>query len=57
MEYPEVFQDISSYQFIIELDDKEKIDLVQVYLGADKSTVKYTKIKKLLKEYINTLKN
>ena len=33
------------YQFIARLDDKEKVDLVQVYLGPNKSTVTYTKAK------------
>ena len=42
---PEKFRDILGHQFILGLDDKEKVDLVQVYLRADKSTVTYTEAK------------
>ena len=41
-EYPEKFRDVLGHQFIAGLDDKGKVDLVQVYLGADKTTVTYT---------------
>ena len=40
-ECPEKFRDVLGHQFIAGLDDKRKIDLVQVYLGAQKSTVSY----------------
>lgn len=43
--YLEKFRDILRHQFIVDLDDKEKVDLVQVYLGANKSTVIYTEAK------------
>ena len=39
---PEKFQDILGHQFIVGLDNKEKVNLVQVYLGANKSTIIYT---------------
>lgn len=42
---PEKFRDVLGHQFIAGLDDKGKLDLVQVYLGADKSTVTYTEAK------------
>ena len=42
---PEKFRDVLGHQFIAGLDDKGKVDLVQVYLGADKSTVTYTEAK------------
>ena len=42
---PEKFRDVLGHQFIMGLDDKGKVDLVQVYLGANKSTVTYTKAK------------
>ncbi len=32
---------ILGHQFIVGLDDKGKVDLVQVYLGDNKSTVSY----------------
>ena len=40
-EFPEKFRDVLGHQFIAGLDDKGKIDLVQVYLGANKLTVSY----------------
>ena len=40
-ECPEKFRDVLGHQFIAGLDDKGKIDLVQVYLGANKLTVSY----------------
>lgn len=42
---PEKFQDVLGHQFIAGLDNKGKVDLVQVYLRADKSTVTYTEAK------------
>lgn len=33
------------HQFITKLDNKKKIDLIQIYLGAGKLTVKYTDTK------------
>ena len=42
---PKKFQDVLGYQFIAGLDDKKKVNLVQVYLGADKSTITYTEAK------------
>lgn len=44
------FQDVLGHQFIAELDDKGKINLVQVYLGADKSTVNYTEAKQVVEK-------
>lgn len=44
-ECPEKFRDVLGHQFIAGLDDKGKVDLVQVYLGADKTTVTYTDAK------------
>ena len=44
-ECPEKFRDVLGHQFIAGLDDKGKIDLVQVYLGASKSTVSYADAK------------
>lgn len=41
----EKFWDVFKHQFIIGLDDKKKVDLVQVYLRVDKSTITYTKAK------------
>ena len=41
----EKFRDVLRHEFIVELDNKGKVDLVQVYWGADKSTVTYTKAK------------
>ena len=43
---PEKFRDLLGHQFIAGLDDKGKVDLVQVYSGADKSTVTYTEAKR-----------
>ena len=40
-ECPEKFRDVSGHQFIAGLDDKRKVDLVQVYLGAQRSAVSY----------------
>ena len=42
---PEKFRDVLGHQFIMGLDNKRKVDLVQVYLGADKSTVTYPEAK------------
>lgn len=47
-ECPEKFQDVLGHQFIEGLNNKGKVDLVRVYLGADKSTVTYTKAKKVI---------
>ena len=44
-ECPEKFCDVLGHQFIAGLDDQRKVDLVLVYLGADKSTVTYAKAK------------
>ncbi|MCJ1343817.1 hypothetical protein MMC31_002014 [Peltigera leucophlebia] len=44
-ECPEKFRDVLGHQFIAGLDDKGKVDLVQVYLGANKSTVSYADAK------------
>ena len=44
-ECPEKFCNLLGHQFIAGLDDKGKIGLVQVYLGADKSKVTYTEAK------------
>lgn len=38
---PEKFRDVLGHQYLAGLDDKRKVDLVQVYLGANKSTVNY----------------
>lgn len=40
-ECPEKFRDVLGHQFIAGLDDKRKVDLVQVYLGAQRSAVSY----------------
>lgn len=40
-ECPEKFRDVLGHQFIAGLDDKGKVDLVQVYLRANKSIVSY----------------
>lgn len=37
--------DILGHQFIASLDDKRKLNLVQVYLEANKNIVTYTKAK------------
>lgn len=37
--YPEKLGNILEYQFTAGLDNKKKVDLVQVYLGADKFTI------------------
>lgn len=42
---PKKFRNILGHQFIAGLDDKGKVDLVQIYLEADKSTVTYTEAK------------
>ena len=44
-ECPEKFRDVLGHQFIAGLDDRGKVDLVQVYLGAKKSTVSYAEAK------------
>ena len=44
-ECPEKFCDVLGHQFIAGLDDRGKVDLVQVYLGAKKSTVSYAEAK------------
>ena len=44
-ECPEKFRDILGHQFVAGLDDRGKVDLVQVYLGANKSTVSYEEAK------------
>lgn len=49
-EYPKNFQDMLDYQFIVEFEDKRKNDLIYVYLGVGKSTVKYTKAKQAIEK-------
>lgn len=49
-ECPENFQDVLGHQFIAGLDDKGKVDLVQVYLGAGKLSVKYTEAKQAVEK-------
>ena len=44
-ECPKKFRDLLGHQFIVGLDDRRKVDLVQVYLGANKSTVSYKEAK------------
>lgn len=39
---PKKFGDMLGHQFIIKWDDKQKVDLVQIYFGAGNSTVTYT---------------
>lgn len=39
-----------NYQFIVKLDNKKKIDLIQIYLEARKLIVKYTNIKQTIKK-------
>lgn len=43
--WPEKVRDVLGHQFTAGLDDTGKLDLVQVYLGADKNTVTYTEAK------------
>lgn len=38
------------YQFIVKLNNKKKIDLIQIYLGARKLIVKYTDTKQTIKK-------
>lgn len=47
---PEKFRDKLGHQFIARPDDKRKTDLVQVYLGANKSTVSYADAKQAVKK-------
>ncbi len=42
---PEKFPGVLGHQLLAGLDDKGKVGLIQVYLGADKSTVTYTEAK------------
>lgn len=49
-ECPEKFRDVLGHQFIAGLDDKGKADLVQVYLGANKSTVSYADAKQAVEK-------
>lgn len=49
-ECSEKFRDILSHQFIVGLDDKRKVDLVQVYLGVNKSRVSYAEAKCAIKK-------
>lgn len=44
-ECPEKFCDVLGHQFIAGLDDKRKVDLVQVYLGPSKTAVTYAEAK------------
>ena len=46
----EKFQDVLGHRCIARLDDKGKVDLVQVYLGANKSTVSYADAKQAVKK-------
>lgn len=39
-----------SYQFIAELDDKRKVDLVQVYLEVKKSAISYIDMKQAVEK-------
>lgn len=49
-ECPEKFRDVLGHQFIAGLDDRGKVDLVQVYLGAKKSTVSYAEAKSAVEQ-------
>ena len=49
-ECPEKFRDVLGHQFIAGLDDRGKVDLVQVYLGANKSTVSYEEAKSVVEK-------
>lgn len=46
----EKFRDVLGHQFIAWLDNKGKIDLVQVYLGAKKITVSYADAKQAVEK-------
>lgn len=47
-ECPGKFRDVLGHQFIAGLNDKRKVDLFQVYLGADKTTVTYAEAKQVV---------
>ncbi len=49
-ECPEKFRDVLGHQFIVGLDGKRKVDLVQIYLGADKTTVTYDEAKQTVRK-------
>lgn len=44
------------YQFIAKLNNKQKINLIQVYLGVDKSTIKYMDAKQAIKKVYQYVK-
>ena len=44
------FRNVLGHQFIAGSDDKEQVDLVQVYLGANKSTVSYANARKAVEK-------
>ncbi len=46
----EKFCDVLGHQFIAGLDDREKVDLVQVYLSAKKLTLSYAEVKSVVKK-------
>lgn len=48
--YSEKSRDILDHQFITKLDDKGKIDLVQVYLGTNKPTISYADAKQVVEK-------
>ena len=45
-----IFKNILGDQFTARLDDKGKVDLVQVCLGAKKTTVSYTDTKQAIEK-------
>lgn len=48
---------VCGHHVISRLDDKRKVGLVQVYLGADKNTVAYIYAKQAVGKVYNDLKN
>ena len=50
-EGPEKFRDVLGHQFTAGLDDSWKVDLVQVYLVAKKSTVSYSEAKPAVEKF------
>lgn len=49
-ECPENFCNILNHPFIVELNDKKKVNLVQVYLGVQKSFISYIYVKKAVEK-------
>ncbi len=56
-ECPEKFRDVLGHQFIAGLDDRGKVDLVQVYLGAKNQQLATRKENQLSKKRTSGLRN